>query len=173
MSPGAGGEQRVPLRVALGFCARAGKRPLALQVALAFLQAGLPVLGLLAMQQLVDAVASGVAGTLPRDQAWSQALTATGCAADAEPNLAGSEWGFADETGKQARFIQFREDAVGGNLGCNHFTGKYTFEDGVLKIGPLASPVLNFMKPILSLRPIMGSLLSTNMRPTSAWSMKT
>lgn len=67
------------------------------------------------------------------------ALTATGCAADAEPNLAGSEWGFADETGKQARFIQFREDAVGGNLGCNHFTGKYTFEDGVLKIGPLAS----------------------------------
>ena len=81
MGPGAGGEQRVPLRAALGFCARAGKGPLALQLALAFLQAGLPVLGLLAMQQLVDAVASGVAGALPRDEAWSQALTATGLAA--------------------------------------------------------------------------------------------
>lgn len=79
--PGAQGEPRVPLRVALGLCARAGKAPLALQVALAFLQAGLPVLGLLAMQQLVDAVALGVAGSIPRDQAWSQALTATGLAA--------------------------------------------------------------------------------------------
>ena len=67
------------------------------------------------------------------------ALITTGYAADAKPNLAGSEWGFAEETGKQARFIQFREDAVGGSLGCNRFTGRYTFEDGVLKIGPLAS----------------------------------
>lgn len=59
--------------------------------------------------------------------------------ANAGPDLAGSEWGFADEAGRQARYIQFREDAVGGSLGCNRFTGRYTFEDGALKIGPLAT----------------------------------
>ena len=55
-------------------------------------------------------------------------------------NLAGSEWGFAGETGRTARFVQFRADGiVGGSSGCNRFTGAYNQEGGELSLGPLAS----------------------------------
>ena len=55
-------------------------------------------------------------------------------------NLAGSEWGFAGETGRTARFVQFRSDGVvGGSSGCNRFTGTYTQKDDELAMGPLAS----------------------------------
>ena len=55
-------------------------------------------------------------------------------------DLAGSEWGFAGETGKSARFVQFRSDGkVGGHSGCNRFTGTYTQKDDALKMGPLAT----------------------------------
>ena len=55
-------------------------------------------------------------------------------------NLAGSEWGFAGETGRTARFVQFRADGiVGGSSGCNRFTGAYNQQGGELKLGPLAS----------------------------------
>ena len=68
----------------------------------------------------------------------------------AELNLAGSEWGFADEVGKSARFIQFGDERVSGHLGCNRFTGGYSHKDGELKIGPLASTMMacppEFMK---------------------------
>lgn len=52
------------------------------------------------------------------------ALFAVGAVNAATFNLAGSEWGFAGETGKSARFVQFRSDGkVGGHSGCNRFTG--------------------------------------------------
>ena len=55
-------------------------------------------------------------------------------------NLAGSEWGFAGETGRTACFVQFRSDGVvGGSSGCNRFTGAYTQKDEELTLGPLAS----------------------------------
>ena len=55
-------------------------------------------------------------------------------------DLAGSEWGFAGETGRTARFVQFRADGVvGGSSGCNRFTGAYSHKDGELTLGPLAS----------------------------------
>jgi heat shock protein HslJ len=52
-------------------------------------------------------------------------------------NLAGSEWGFAGETGKSARFVQFRSDGkVGGHSGCNRFTGP---KNDKLTMGAFAS----------------------------------
>ena len=54
------------------------------------------------------------------------ALFTVGAANAATFKLAGSEWGFAGETGKSARFVQFRSGAkVGGHSGCNRFTGTY------------------------------------------------
>jgi len=42
----------------------------------------------------------------------------------------GSDWGFAWETGKSARFVEFRSDGkVGSHSGCNRFTGTYTQKD--------------------------------------------
>jgi len=62
------------------------------------------------------------------------------CAAAGPFNLAGSEWGFAEETGRSARFVQFRADGVvGGSSGCNRFTGTYNHKDDELTFGPLAS----------------------------------
>jgi heat shock protein HslJ len=55
-------------------------------------------------------------------------------------NLAGSEWGFAGETGRAARFVQFRSDGrVAGHSGCNRFTGRYTRKGEVITMGPLAA----------------------------------
>ena len=55
-------------------------------------------------------------------------------------NLAGSEWGFAGETGRTARFVQFRADGiVGGSSGCNRFTGDYNQRGDELTLGLLAS----------------------------------
>jgi hypothetical protein len=54
-------------------------------------------------------------------------------------DLAGSEWGFAGETGRTARFVQFRSDGgVGGSSGCNRFTGAYTQKGEELTMGPRA-----------------------------------
>jgi len=65
-------------------------------------------------------------------------LTAAGAGPLA--SLAQSEWGFPGEAGEHARFVQFgANNTVAGHLGCNRFTGGYTFRDGELKIGPLAS----------------------------------
>ncbi|MCK5941586.1 MAG: ABC transporter ATP-binding protein [Planctomycetes bacterium] len=74
-------EEKVTWRTAFGFVALAGRRPLAVLASLAVAQALLPVAGLCAMQQLVDAVARGVDGSLPTEQAWRDALVATGVAA--------------------------------------------------------------------------------------------
>lgn len=81
MDAGATKEGRVSLRSALAVCCGAGVRPLVWMGVGALLQAGLPVLGLFAMQALVDAVALGVAGDLAADAAWTAALQATGLAA--------------------------------------------------------------------------------------------
>ena len=55
-------------------------------------------------------------------------------------NLAGSEWGFAGETDRTARFVQFRSDGiVGGSPGCNRFTGTFTQKGEALTMGPLAT----------------------------------
>ena len=68
------------------------------------------------------------------------ALFAVGAAKASTFELAGSECGFAGETGKSARFVQFRSDGkVGGHSGCNRFTGTYTQKDDALKMGPLAT----------------------------------
>ena len=55
-------------------------------------------------------------------------------------NLAGTEWGFAGETGEAARFVQFRSNGkVSGYSGCNHFAGTYIQNDDALTIRPLAT----------------------------------
>jgi heat shock protein HslJ len=55
------------------------------------------------------------------------------------PKLNGSEWGYAGEVGRGARFIQFRADGkISGQSGCNLFTGNYQQENGELRIGPVA-----------------------------------
>ena len=55
-------------------------------------------------------------------------------------NLAGTEWSFPGEVGKNSRFIQFRsEGKVGGFTGCNRFTGSYSQDGDALSIGPLAT----------------------------------
>jgi len=66
---------------ALALCSQAGKRPLVFMAVLAALQAVLPLAGLLAMMQLVDAVSDGIAGRIPEDAAWNSALWATSIAA--------------------------------------------------------------------------------------------
>lgn len=71
----------VPWRDALALCGQAGNRPLVQLAVLAVLQAALPVAGLFAMMQLVDAVSNGLADRIPRDQAWDEALLATAIAA--------------------------------------------------------------------------------------------
>lgn len=55
-------------------------------------------------------------------------------------NLIGTEWGFPEETGKTAPFLQFRSDGkVGGSTGCNRFTGTYSQDGDALVIGMLAT----------------------------------
>lgn len=66
---------------ALSLCSQAGKGPLILMAVLSALQAVLPLAGLLAMMQLVDAVADGIAGRVPEEAAWNSALLATAIAA--------------------------------------------------------------------------------------------
>ncbi|MBY0225632.1 MAG: META domain-containing protein [Hyphomicrobium sp.] len=65
------------------------------------------------------------------------ALAITGAsAADRLSSLAGSEWGF--EQGRDT-YIQFAENDVSGFSGCNRFRGSYTYAEGKLSFGPLAS----------------------------------
>ena len=66
---------------ALSLCTQAGKAPLLAIAGLAAAQAVLPVAGLLAMMQLVDAVADGISGRLATEDAWDAALFATAVAA--------------------------------------------------------------------------------------------
>jgi heat shock protein HslJ len=55
-------------------------------------------------------------------------------------NLAGTEWGFPEEIGATARFIQFGSDGrVSGSTGCNRFTGTYSQDGSTLTIGTLAT----------------------------------
>lgn len=65
------------------------------------------------------------------------AVASTGALADDRLlSLAGSEWGFAE--GRDTT-IQFREKDVAGFAGCNRFRGTYTYADGKLALGPLAT----------------------------------
>jgi heat shock protein HslJ len=55
-------------------------------------------------------------------------------------NLAGTEWGFSEEAGRTARFIQFGSDGrVSGSTGCNRFSGAYSQDGDALTIGTLAT----------------------------------
>ncbi|HEU4419077.1 MAG TPA: ABC transporter ATP-binding protein, partial [Planctomycetota bacterium] len=71
----------VSWRTALGLCALAGRSGVLAQCGLVLVQALLPVLGLFAMQWLVDAVARGLAGAEPADVAFVHATTAVAIAA--------------------------------------------------------------------------------------------
>lgn len=71
----------VSWRDALSLCSQAGKGPLLLLAVLAALQAVLPLAGLLAMMELVDAVANGIANRITQEAAWQAALLATAVAA--------------------------------------------------------------------------------------------
>ncbi|HEX6811631.1 MAG TPA: ABC transporter ATP-binding protein [Planctomycetota bacterium] len=71
----------MPWRKVLRLCALAGRAGLAAGFALVLAQALLPVLGLFAMQWLVDAVAGGISGAVPADRALSDATTAVAIAA--------------------------------------------------------------------------------------------
>ena len=69
-------------------------------------------------------------------------LSAASMALASEPamDLAGSEWGFASETGAHQRFVQFgQEGLLSGHGGCNHFGGGYTQKDAELTIEGLIS----------------------------------
>jgi heat shock protein HslJ len=60
----------------------------------------------------------------------------------AEPaiDLAGSEWGFASETGEHQRFVQFgAEGLLSGHGGCNRFGGSYVQKGVELTIEGLIS----------------------------------
>ena len=74
MEKGGATEQRVGFGRALALCAQAGRGPLFTLAGFAVLQALLPVAGLFAMQELVDAVARGVSRMIPAEQAWSLSL---------------------------------------------------------------------------------------------------
>jgi heat shock protein HslJ len=65
----------------------------------------------------------------------------TAIAATASPvQLAGTEWGFPGETGKNARFLQFHSSGkVVGFAGCNRFTGYCSQHGSMLSFGPLAT----------------------------------
>jgi heat shock protein HslJ len=55
-------------------------------------------------------------------------------------NLAGTEWGFSEEIGRTAWFIQFGSDGrVSGSTGCNRFSGTYSQDGDALTIGTLAT----------------------------------
>lgn len=68
-------------RFAWRLAAAGGGRRLAALLALAVVQALLPLAGLVALQRLIDAVARGVAGRQPDDQALTDATTAVVVAA--------------------------------------------------------------------------------------------
>ncbi len=58
----------------------------------------------------------------------------------ASMKLEGTEWAFAGDAGKSARFVSFSAgQRVSGFSGCNRFTGKFHQSDDKLTIGPLAS----------------------------------
>jgi len=69
------------------------------------------------------------------------AAASPGRPVEANPvSLAGTEWGFARETGEAARFVQFRSNGkVDGYSGCNRFTGIYTQNGRALTIGSIAT----------------------------------
>src|SRR5262245_65309788 len=71
----------VPWRTAFGLCALAGRSGLLAQGGLVLVQALLPVLGLFAMQWLVDAVAKGLSGAETTDVAFGHAASAVAIAA--------------------------------------------------------------------------------------------
>ena len=75
-SPGA-----APWRLTWQLAAASGRRRLGWLAGLAVVQALLPLLGLLALRQLIDAVAAGVGGRLPPDDARTAALVAVALAA--------------------------------------------------------------------------------------------
>ena len=83
--------------------------------------------------------------------------------------LAGTVWGFADETGKKARFVQFGADnKVSGHLGCNRFAGSYAYNNGELKFGPLASTKMACPPPFMEReREFATTLGSTRMAEAS------
>jgi hypothetical protein len=68
-------------RAASVFVIAVGTRPVVLLAILAIGQAVLPLLGLFAMQHLIDAVADGIRGARTADAATSAALLATAAAA--------------------------------------------------------------------------------------------
>lgn len=71
----------VPLRAALAFCALGGRRLMAAHLGLVVVQGALPLLGLYAMQWLIDAVVAGSRGDRPADEVFGEVLVATGVAA--------------------------------------------------------------------------------------------
>jgi heat shock protein HslJ len=54
--------------------------------------------------------------------------------------LAGTEWGFPGEVGKDPRSTQFGFDGrLCGSMGCNRFAGSYSQDGHALTIGTLAT----------------------------------
>jgi ATP-binding cassette, subfamily B, bacterial len=72
---------RIPLRTALRLCLLAGRAQFAWHLTLVLLQGIIPLLGLYAMQWLVDAVAIGMRSGVPGDAAYTALWRATGLAA--------------------------------------------------------------------------------------------
>lgn len=72
------------------------------------------------------------------------ALALAGCAAQGEPahSLAGSTWRFVTIDGSQATSpratLEFAEDRVGANVGCNSMGGPWRIDQERLLAGPLA-----------------------------------
>lgn len=93
-------------------------------------------------------------------------LTLAACAPAPKtaPNrLVGSEWRFITIDGAAAvsdkASLQFREDAIGANVGCNGMGGDWHIKDGRLIAGPLVQTEMYCEGPVWGQEQAVSALL--------------
>lgn len=91
-------------------------------------------------------------------------LTACAPAPKAAPNrLVGSEWQFITIDGAAAvspnAKLQFREDSIGANVGCNGMGGDWRIENGRLIAGPLMQTEMYCEGPVWGQEQAISALL--------------
>lgn len=94
------------------------------------------------------------------------ALALAGCAAQGEPphSLAGSTWRFVTIDGSKATSpratLEFAEDRVGANVGCNSMGGPWRIDQQRLLAGPLAQTEMYCDGPVWQDEVAVSTLLS-------------
>ena len=91
-------------------------------------------------------------------------LVACAPAPKAAPNrLVGSEWRFVTIDGASAvsneAKLQFREDSLGANVGCNGMGGSWRIENGRLIAGPLMQTEMYCEGPVWGQEQAVSALL--------------